>query len=200
MRKNRFNRYKIKGLIVGLFILSALVVKAGGEVGILTGKDKSKAEISISNFDATVIYLSIEDEDGSTEFYSIRVDNSEDFSKIFNFSRLDDGNYSLIVKAGNEVIKKPFSIQNSEISLKEYETIKEPFFKMKESSILVYFNKPSNDGAFVNFSDKNGSFFDDEVSAGTNTRKYSVSGLKKGDYKMTVSIDDHSTTYEFNIE
>ncbi len=194
--KMKMKFISIKGFFVGILVVSALSVKAI-EIDFKPIENEGKAVVTISKLDAEVVYLSVEDENEEVVFFTTRVKNTEDFSKVFNFTKLVDGKYFLIAKTKDDVIRKSFTIENSELKVEEKQFINEPFFKIEDKSVVVYFNKVK---AHVSIEGKDGLLFEDEISKGIAARKYNFSTMNKGTYSIIVSVDEYVYNQDIKIE
>ncbi len=54
--------------------------------------------------------IAIKDNFGET-LYSANLPKSESYSKVFDLSTLNDGNYTFIINNGGEIVEKPISIE-----------------------------------------------------------------------------------------
>ncbi len=197
----------LKGAVlrVLLILLVAAVLPglgiAGGEVKVKPSKEKSKAIVSLDDFDAQKVTLSIENEDQNLIFYSKYIGNPSEYKKLFDFSQLDDGKYVILVNSSNEVIEKPIVIKNSEIVLEEEsKVLYRPVFRVKDKALLVFHNNKSLDSYKINFYDGDGKFFSDETKDSSISRKYNFSHLPSGSYTVVVSNSEDFYSHRFEIK
>jgi hypothetical protein len=198
----KFNNAVLRVLLIS--VLASGVVEfanAGGGVKIRPVDNRSKAIVTFSNFDSKEVFFSIENDAQSVVFYSEFVRNTSDFTKVFDFSLLKDGNYVLVVKVNNDVILEPILIENSSISVKQSKKVSEPVFKQKDKSLLVFYKSPEEGMANVKFLDKNDDvIFDETIANESLTRKYDISKLPVGSYKVALIDNDEYYNYNFEVK
>lgn len=178
--------------------LSVVSANAGGILGLKPIENSSKAVVSISNIQAKYMSVSVEDASSRVVYYEERVSNASDFAKVFDFSLLTDGDYKIVLKAGDEELSQSFVIANSTLTVKEALKLKEPIFNVEGNSLLVYFNSKNTEGISVTFSDGKQNFFTDELSKHAAVRKYSLADIPSGKYTVSVSADSGFFSYEFS--
>lgn len=196
---------RVKNVVLRVLLISMMTVAipsavfAGGEVKVKPA-EKSKAVISLNELDAQSVTLSIESDDESVIYYSKFIGNTDDYSKMFDFSKLEDGNYVIIVDAAGDLIRKPLSIRNSEVILKKAKSVTQPVFRMKDNTLLVFHNNQERDEYLISFYGNEGKFFTDEIEDMNIAKRYDLSQLPTGSYSVSVQDSDDFYTYRFQIK
>ena len=144
--------------------------------------------------------LSIKDENGIV-IYSYEIKTSGAYSKIFDLSKLEKGNYTTELEKDFEIVVKSFKVLEGEISFEEEITIFKP--KVRIENNLVYISKISFDKQPLKIS----LYYKDEViltETVTNSddilnRVYRVLEDKKGNYSVVIKSNGRSFIKNFKI-
>ncbi|ARV15458.1 hypothetical protein [Polaribacter sp. SA4-12] len=144
--------------------------------------------------------LTIKDNQG-TAFYSNEIKNSGNYSRIFNFSALEDGIYSAELNKDFEIHIKEFYVKNGLVTFlnNNNEKVFKPVIRAKEN--LIYVSKL----AFKQESVKIIIHYNDEVVLSETLvgkelqRAYKLSKNKTGKYKIVVISDNRSYIKEFTL-
>lgn len=186
-------------LVIMVTTMSAF---AGGIFKVKPAENGDKAVVRIANFETKNITLSIEDEQQNQIFYQERVSGDSDFAKVFDLSLLSNGNYVVILNTGDEVLKETIEIVNSKLTVKDFRELKEPFFRVKEDTLMIFLYNYNDVNTQISFYDETENFFTDEftVSGLKDLKQYSLSGLPSGQYIVTVSGEDSSFKYSFDLK
>lgn len=98
-------------ILVGVSLATEAVAStSAGDVRLSTLKD-ARFRLSF-NTDNKRSLISIKDDSGRT-IYNEAVARNNSYVKIFDFSTLGDGKYTLEVSTGNERVSKPFEISTN---------------------------------------------------------------------------------------
>jgi hypothetical protein len=177
----------LRVLLISMISTSFLSVYAGGILRVKPTDEGGKAIVRVANFDAKNLTLSIEDENQKVVFYKESMGSDADFAKVFDVSSLKDGRYVFIVNAGKETLTQKVEIVDSKLTVQDSKKLKEPFFKIKDDILLIYFHNDSEDFTKVNFYDYSENFFTDELTGSVGVKKYSLTELPAGDYVVSVT-------------
>lgn len=109
----KFQNVVLRVLLVTM-LMSVLpsMVKAGGVVNVKT-VDANQAKVTFEGFENQSVTLSIEDDKQVVVFYQENVEEPSEFTKVFDFKLLQDGDYVIVVKSGSTVIEKQITISKS---------------------------------------------------------------------------------------
>ncbi|MBN1115562.1 MAG: hypothetical protein JXA77_00030 [Bacteroidales bacterium] len=185
--------------VLPLFVVlavSGLTVQAGGILRMKPVTNSSKAVVSISNIDSKHLSISIEDINENVVFYQESLKDVTEFAKVFDFSQLRNGSYTMIVKAGNESLSESFNIVNGQLTVQESKKLQEPIFNLTEDNLVIFFNNKKAKDVTVEFLEGSKEFFTDYVDAKVTARKYALSNLPDGEFVVKVSTSDGFYAYE----
>ncbi|QQS52371.1 MAG: hypothetical protein IPM71_06450 [Bacteroidota bacterium] len=197
---NRVKNVVLRALLIFAITGMPVVAMAGGGVKVKTStSEQNKAVISLVEIEAKQVNLSIENDEETVIFYSTHVKNTSDFNRVFDFSRLADGNYVIVVKWNNEIVKKPIAIEDSKVIVKETELVNEPVFRLSDKTLLVFLNNPSKSKTEVKILTEEGVFFEDSGSEANFARKYDLSNLPTGEYEVLLSNKRKSFNHTISL-
>lgn len=175
-----------KNLLV-VFMLGTLISYANKNVTSINTKDAKKMKVEFMHVKKGHT-LTIKDEYGTTIF-SQKIKNAGNYSKVFDFSKLENGKFTLELNKDFEIVEKPFIIESESVTFLTAveKTIFKPVIRNKENLILISkiaFDKEPvkvilyyNDEAIYS-----------ETLEGKDVleRTYRLSENNKGDYKIVV--------------
>ena len=140
MKKLRF------GLMLLLVVLVSGSTMAMGilNVNIIPGKSE-RALVNISNAENNKYEIVVSDSNGDVVYVTRKKSPSENFSKIYDFSNLEDGRYTFSVKLGNETKLNKIIVKDGKAEIVGQEEQIAPYFKM-DGKLLEF--------SFLNFTQK----------------------------------------------
>jgi hypothetical protein len=169
----------------------------------ITALENSKTVmVTFNNTSKGEVVVALEDVYGA-QFASDKVQSSERFSKKYNLSQLEAGNYRLVVTKNFIKTVQPFELTSKNIVLNELERKEKflPSIKVKGNMLDVnvllgnYSNIVvkvySNDG-LVSFEDKN-------YVVLTLHKRFDLSRLASGSYIVEVLAGDETQYYSINL-
>ena len=144
--------------------------------------------------------LSIKDKNG-TVIYSQEIENSGTYSKVLDLSKLEKGNYTTELEKDFEIIIKPFTVLDGQVSFDEEKTIFKPVIRTENNLVLIsklaFDNQPLKIAIYYN----DEVIFSETVTDEKNLLKrvYKLSKEEKGDYKVIINSNNRSYIKDFNI-
>ena len=144
--------------------------------------------------------LSIKDKNG-TVIYSQEIENSGTYSKVLDLSKLEKGNYTTELEKDFEIIIKPFTVLDGQVSFDEEKTIFKPVIRTENNLVLIsklaFDNQPLKIAIYYN----DEVIFSETVTDEKNLLKrvYKLSKEEKGDYKVVINSNNRSYIKDFNI-
>jgi hypothetical protein len=158
-----------------------------------------KALIAVTNDHPAHFELSIEAKNGDLVYYKESAKEITDLRQVINYSNMDNGFYTLKLKANDTYVLRNIEINNKGIKVGEPKLEYAPHFAYSGDVLkLSYLNfdkenvkfKIYNDGDLV-FENKLGKEF--VISAG-----YDLSKLEKGKYE--IELTSMNNQFSYNIE
>lgn len=160
-----------------------------------------KAVVSISSATSSNLLISIKNTDGEVVYYKETDGTSTDFRKIFDFSKLEKGEYNLSVIANETTTERTFKIENQNIAIGSEKTLMEPFFGYKDGLLkLSYLNFPENN-LRLNLYNQGELVYSRELGKDFNVSEgFNLSKLDKGAYSVVLSSDAKDFKYALTIQ
>jgi hypothetical protein len=161
---------------------------------------KKKAIISVVNVPTASLSVIIKDVNGAI-LTRVSEKNSEYFSKVFDFTNLIDGGYSLEVNINNTTKKYDFFVEKNEIILKDKHTIESsPYVGVSNNKLDISHINSEKKPVYLDLIDSNGNlvynnFVSDDFTV---LKRYNLSQLRKGSYtaKVTVGKTEYVSKFE----
>ncbi len=199
---------KTKSLFKGLLLVAVLVL--GGATSYAKGKimvtpylKTSYTIISAEPALEGLYSLSIISANGQLVYSSNKVENGAYFSRVFDFSKLEDGEYKVRLRSkSNNVTEEKFLIKDGILVTKETTQEVSPadvrIWKASDILYISHLNKNLNK-MIVRLEDNNGSVvYDNSIPAMlTYSGKFNVSSLPKGNYSLSFVTGNKVFTYDF---
>ena len=144
--------------------------------------------------------LSIKDKNG-TVIYSQEIENSGTYSKVLDLSKLEKGNYTTELEKDFEIVIKPFTVLDGQVSFDEEKTIFKPVIRTEDNLVLIsklaFDKQPLKIAIYYN----DEVIFSETVTDEKNLLKrvYKLSKEEKGDYKVIINSNNRSYIKDFNI-
>ncbi len=142
--------------------------------------------------------LTIENALGDVVLYKEEIAEGKNYSKMFGFRNLKDGDYKIIVKDENGSSSRYFSVLDNNFVNKDTLDVK-PYFTVQNGVIKISFLNHALKDVKVSLKNEDGIIYnkslgkDFSISAGFDIRK-----LAKGDYAISISNGEKSYSYTFN--
>lgn len=190
----------LKTTFVLVLALAAKVTIAAGNLSLnLVPVTGEKALLDISSYTGETLTIKITDDTENIVYYSEGVEAADKIQKVYDFSNLEEGNYTLTVLSDGLSVEREFRKENNTIEVGEEATVLPPTFSVKDDllrcSYLNFAKKDVKlelyDGNDVIYSKKIGNHF--SMTEGLNLRK-----LEHGSY--TVCLTDGTREFTYNIE
>lgn len=160
-----------------------------------------KAVVAISNANASNFQISIANDKGETVYYKETDSKSNDYRKVFDFSKLEKGDYKLSVTVDRFTTERAFRIENKNIAVGKEKSIIEPYFAYKDGVLKLSYLNFSEENVSLNLYDKNNLVYSKELGYKFDVSEgFNLSKLDKGSYSVVLSTEDKSYTYNVNVE
>ena len=159
------------------------------------------AVVAISNTSASNFQISIENDKGEIIYYKETGADSKDYRKVFDFSKLEDGDYKLSASIDGSTTERSFAIENKNISVGKEKSIVEPYFAYKEGVLKLSYLNFSEENLSLNFYDKNDLVYSKKIGDKFNVNEgFDLSKLNSGNYSVVLSTDSKSFTYNVDVK
>ena len=144
--------------------------------------------------------LTLKNKKGTT-VYKEEIQNSGDYSKLFNFKNIENGSYTIELEKDFEIIIKKMKVDNGAVSyIEETDKIFKPSIRLKSDLLLIskisFVKKPLNITLYY----KDVMIHSEKVEHEELVNKvYKLSNTKKGKYKVVIYSDNRNYIKDFTI-
>jgi len=160
-----------------------------------------KALVAVSTLSDSNFNITIADENGQIIYYKENSNKGENYSKVFDFSYLEDGIYKLTAISNDLTAEREFIKSHGMIKVGEEKTTLEPFFYYKDGILRC---------SFLNFNKEDIALYfyknDEQIYSRNVGRDFSIqqaldlSKLDKGDYKAVLYAGAKQFDYPIQIQ
>ncbi len=194
---------KIYTMLFALTVIANIALATGtGNLRVdIRPIEEERAVVAISNSTESKYEISIMNRFGEEVFYKETEGTVNDYRKIYDFSKLTSGDYTMTVTMDGAVSEREFSIKNKSIDVGKMTTNIDPYFSSNESTLRI---------AYLNYADQpmDISIYDDgaivyekvlENTFGVN-EALGLSKLEAGNYRVVLAIGKKAYGYNFEVE
>lgn len=188
-------------MLFALFVV-ANTVFAGGNLKLnIVPLDAEKALVAISSLTGDNLQVSVKDNFGRIVYYKETVAPVNDYRKVFNFSELEDGYYTLEVVSEKLTTEREFQMRAGKIKVGAEKTSLEPFFAYEDGLLkcsYLNFNKERTSLYFMKDSEL---LYSKEIGRNfTVSEALNLSKLDEGTYTAVLSSGEKEYTYPIEIK
>ncbi|MCY1636344.1 MULTISPECIES: T9SS C-terminal target domain-containing protein [Marinifilum] len=190
----------LKGIVLGaLLFLGASSAFATGNIKINPYLDTDLSIVSIINPSESALKMKIYDREGNL-YYSKKVNRATTDQKLFDFSYLEDGIYKIVLSGAEENVEKEFIIEGKKLKVTAAKEVAEKtLFRSQDNNLFVSYLSFENDTFNLSITDELGNevFEESYTSAPTFSKKFNVTALPEGEYKVRLVSNNKEYNYAF---
>lgn len=189
---------KFKISLVSIAIASVSISSyASGDINVSPMKESSLARVEIDVPALDDVKVSVLDPGGIVIHNDLISKNSE-YEKLFNFSQVEDGVYTVVTKTGYTTVAKTIELDNNNLSVINKEFSYEPIFKIDGDILTVNYLNRSNQDISIYLLDSAKDYYKEE---GDNSISYgkmlNIKKLPLGEYKVVLAVGEKEYNYNF---
>lgn len=155
------------------------------------------ATVTLVNFEEGKFNLTLESENGTNIYYNELLESPETFAKVFDFSRLEDGEYNLIVKNKNKSIVQKFTKENGEIKV-NYETKQKPVYRpFGKKAMLILPNNENQRYSLKIISPEGDELYQSFEQDKIIKKRFDFSKIDAGTYTILASSKNAQFAFDF---
>lgn len=196
----RTKNVNLKGIVLGaLLFLGASSAFATGNIKINPYLDTDLSIVSIINPTESALKMKIYDREGNL-YYSKKVNSATTDQKLFDFSYLEDGLYKIVLIGTEEKVEKEFVIEGNKLKVEDnIEVAEKTFFRSENNDLFVSYLAFENKTFNLSITDALGNevFEESYTSAPTFSKKFNVTALPEGEYKVRLVSNNKEYNYAF---
>ena len=190
----------IKRITVAAFILASLIGYANEDKKTTNNKAKKTVKLVFNNVKKGQI-LSIRDEQGF-ELYNNKIKNSGNYSKIFDFSALEDGIYSAELNKDFKIITKKVIVKNGLVTFlnNKNKTEFKPLIRTKNNLLYISKLALNPESIKITIYYKETAIFSETLKDKKNLKRiYKLSKNEIGKYKVIIDTKDRYFVKDFTL-
>ena len=190
----------IKRITVAAFILASLIGYANEDKKTTNNKAKKTVKLVFNNVKKGQI-LSIRDEQGF-ELYNNKIKNSGNYSKIFDFSALEDGIYSAELNKDFKIITKKVIVKNGLVTFlnNKNKTEFKPVIRTKNNLLYISKLALNPESIKITIYYKETAIFSETLKDKKNLKRiYKLSKNEIGKYKVIIDTKDRYFVKDFTL-
>lgn len=195
---------KIMKAISMMFVLTVItnITLATGNLKVnILPLTAERAVVSILNNTESKFEISVETAYGEILYHNQTRGNSNEYNKVYDFSKLEVGDYKLIVDIDDEISERAFSIDRSKINVGKLKSVVKPFFSFNENILRLAYLNPGNDKLKLSIFDGSELIYNKALENTFSVNEgWSLSKLDQGDYFVVLSAGDKRYNYAVNVK
>ncbi|MGV8135640.1 MAG: hypothetical protein AB2L20_10525 [Mangrovibacterium sp.] len=158
-----------------------------------------RAVVAISNNAESNFEISIENSAGEIVYYKETEGKVADYRKVYDFSKLEDGQYTLAVNIDGATSKREFSIDSRNIAVGKLKNLVKPYFAFNNDVLRVaYLNYPGETMDLLIYEGDNLIYNKALENTFSVNEGLNLSKLKTGNYQVVLATGDQ--VYDYTVE
>ncbi len=193
--------FRTLAMMFALMVIANMAMATGNLRVDILPLTAERAVVAISNNAESKFEISIENAFGEMIYYKETEGSMADYRKVYDFSKLESGNYKLIVSIDGAASEREFSINSNEINVGKMKSVVDPVFTYNNDVLRVaYLNYPGEKMKLMLY-DSNDLIYNKalensfSVNAGLN-----LSNLKSGNYQAVLTAGDETFNYTVEVK
>jgi len=182
--------------ITALFLFSATAVERPKMIEFPA--ETGKAVVLLANEKPVFFEISLINQWGNMVYFKRSYKKITDYQKAFNFSKLKDGSYQLVLKINDTTVKRDIKIAGDNLEIGNPSVDYKPFFVYKNERLEFSFLNFGLENLTLNLFKNNELILRSELgNQFTINAGYDLSYLEKGNYDVILTSDEEQ--YIFSI-
>ncbi|MEL7587339.1 MAG: hypothetical protein AAGU19_11560 [Prolixibacteraceae bacterium] len=161
----------------------------------------SRAVVAISNSAESNYEISIENSAGEIVYYKETEGKMADYRKVYDFSKLETGTYSLVVNIDGATSRRDFNVGNKSIEVGKMKNLVKPFFAYNNDILhLAYLNYPGESMDLLIYDGDNLIYNKALENKFSVNEGLDLSKLKTGNYQVVLATGDQVFDYTVEVK
>ncbi|MGD9558445.1 MAG: hypothetical protein AB7V25_15570 [Mangrovibacterium sp.] len=182
--------------------LSANVALATGNLRVdILPLNAERAVVAISNGAESTFEISIENSAGEIVYYKETEGKMADYRKVYDFSKLEDGKYTLAVNIDGATSKRDFNIDSRSIEVGSLKNLVRPYFAFTDDVLrLAYLNYPGEQMDLLIYNGNDLIYNKALENTFSVNEGLNLSRLKAGTYQVVLATGDQVYDYTVDVK
>ncbi len=184
------------------FVAFANTVLAMGNLKVnILPINSEKAVVAVSTLSDSNFSITIVNEKNQIVYYNENSIAGEYYRQVFNFSELEDGEFTLSVVAGDLKTERSFHKTKGKFEVEEEKTTLVPFFSYKDDILRFTYINFMNDNLTLYFYKDSQLLYSKKIGKDFSVvEALNLSKVSKGEYLAVLSTGDKDFSYSINKE
>lgn len=182
------------GLALAIVAIASAVEKPKMNVIPLSA---DRAVISIENERATHFELSIHASNGDLVYFKKSAQPLNSYQKVFDFTKLQDGKYSMNLRVNDTRLSKEFEVASDGIVVGQSKLRFDPYFSYSKNVLKLSYLNFDKENLSLTIYDEDGLVYETELGKDFNISSgYDLSGLTAGNYKVVMRSFENEFSFD----
>jgi hypothetical protein len=188
-------------LMLAALLISGSIFATGNLKVNFSGVKSDLAVIEISNVNTSALEIELKNDAGDVIF-SKETQPTANYKKNYDFSKLEDGKYSLIVRVDNESHETEFEVKRGNLNLLGEKKIVEPYFSFNNNELkMTYLNFSKEKAVMYVFDVYGNELYSKKFNYEFNVQHgLNLSRLPQGTYSVLLSTEGNSYNYDVSVK
>lgn len=190
-------------MAIALVMFSGALMATGNLKLNIVPAENNKAVVNISNAAQSRFEIELKNESGEMIYYKQTSSPLTSYSKMYDFTMLEDGYYTFEVKVNNEKEVADLSINNGKVLVLDSRKEVEPYFTMKENRLEIsYLNHAKEVLDIYVYDKKTNELLYEKKLEPSFAVNYGLdfSKLNKGKYDAVLAGENNFYEYEVTVK
>lgn len=185
-------------LALAVLVYSGVMASGNLKVNV-TALHNDLTEVEILNAKASVFEIYVENDKGDLVFSKETKSPADNYKRVYDFSKLEDGTYFLTVQIDKETKETKFEIENGKMNLVKQKKIVDPVFIFDNNQLKLSYLNFELENSSLTILDKNSNvIYQKDLNSDFVTQHgLDFSKASKGSYEAVLSSGFE--VYSFNI-
>lgn len=194
-------KIRTTGMVLVAILVTSVAMATGNLKLSITPMQSDMAMVEVTNVESSNYELEVLNESGDMLFYKKTKDLANDYKRIYDFSNLEDGTYTLAVKIDSETNKSQFKIDRGNIEVMKESKVAMPYFTFADNKFkMTYLNYDKNEVLLYVYGDY-GLVTSKDLSSDFAIHKgLDLSKLQKGNYRIVLEAGQEMFEYDIDLD
>lgn len=193
--------FKTITMMIALTVIANIALATGNlRVNILP-LNADRAVVAISNNAETQFQISIENAQGEVVYFKETEGELADYRKVYDFSKLETGNYKLVVSIDDVKGEREFAIDHGAIKVGKEKTLVAPFFSYNDEILRVAFLNHAGEKTSLYIYDSGELVYSKALENNFSVNEgLNLSKLSAGNYQVVLASGDEIYDYTVAVK
>lgn len=188
-------------LVLAFALLASNLFAAGNLKLNILPLNEEKAVVSISALTNADLKISILDDWGNIVYYQESEAPATNYRKVFNFSELENGTYSMKVVSSDLVTERQIKKTTNNIVIGDERTVGKPFFGVDDNILRCSYMNYAQENAVFHLYSNDQEIYNRKVGKDFIVQQaLDLSKLTKGEYQAVLTAGNEQFTYNIEVK